>query len=465
MHDRDRRAPEALAGQQPVTQPVVRRPLAAATRLEVGDDPLDGLGLAQAVVLTGTGQDTVTGRRDTRDRRVVGAGVDDHAHGQAELPGEVEVALVVRGHGHDRPGAVVGQHVVGGVDGHLLTGQRVGRRDTEVHAGLGAVGRLSVDVGELPDLLAVGLQRRQLGGRAELGRQRCVGRHDEEGRAAQGVRSGREHRDGAVPTAIEVDVEVDVRPTGPADPVFLHEQHRRRPVPLELLHVVEQPVGVLGDPEVPLRQLTLGDLGATALAATTDDLLVSQHRLVLGAPVDRRAAPGGQAPLPEAQEQPLGPAVVLRVGGVQPRRPVEADGVAAKSLGLGLDVGVRPRRRVLTPLDGGVLGRQPEGVPADGVQHVVPPAHPEPGDHVADPERLCVPHVQVTAGVAEHVDDVRLRGALTASCPVEVEAVPHREPPVLQRVRVVDLGLVGDRRHRLILRAQTRQFRPRRIDR
>ena len=51
------------------------------------------------------------------DRRVR---VDDDAHGQAELAREVEVALVVRGHGHDRAVAVVGEHVVGGPDRHAL---------------------------------------------------------------------------------------------------------------------------------------------------------------------------------------------------------------------------------------------------------------------------------------------------------------------------------------------------------
>ena len=39
--------------------------------------------------------------------------LDDPPDRQAELPRELEVALVVGGHGHDRAGAVLHQHVVG----------------------------------------------------------------------------------------------------------------------------------------------------------------------------------------------------------------------------------------------------------------------------------------------------------------------------------------------------------------
>ena len=54
------------------------------------------------------------------------------------------------------------------------------------------------------------------------------------------------------------------------------------------------------------------------------DLLVGQHGLVVRAPVDVAAPPVGQPALAEAQEQPLRPPVVVRVGRVQPAGPVEA---------------------------------------------------------------------------------------------------------------------------------------------
>ena len=47
--------------------------------------------------------------------------------GSSNSRGELEVALVVRGHGHDRAGAVAHQHVVGDEDRDALVVRRVDR--------------------------------------------------------------------------------------------------------------------------------------------------------------------------------------------------------------------------------------------------------------------------------------------------------------------------------------------------
>ena len=97
---------------------------------------------------------------------------------------------------------------------------------------------------------------------------------------------------------------------GAADPVALHGPHPVRPL-FELLQVGEQPIGVVGDPEEPLRQvLPLDDRPAT-LAGPVDHLLVGEHGLVLGAPVDRSFLLVGETPIPQLEEQPLVPAVVV----------------------------------------------------------------------------------------------------------------------------------------------------------
>ena len=347
----------------------------------------------------------------------------------------------MRGHGHDRPGPVVGQHVVGSEDRQLFAVQRVDRRDTQGHPCLGPIGRLPFDVGQRARLLAVGLEGLALLRGAQVVRQRCIHRDDEEGRAVQRVRAGREDRDRP-----SVDHEVDVGSHGPADPVLLHQQDAFGPGALQRRHVVQQPVGVVGDLEVPLRQGALGDLCAAALALAGDDLLVGQHRLVVGAPVDGGVLAVGQPALAELQEQPLGPAVVLRVGGVQPGRPVEADGVAPERVGLHVDVGVGPLRRVGVALDGGVLRWQAEGVPAGGVQHVIAPPHPVARHDVGNRPGLSVTHVQIPAGIGEHVQHVALLGTGTTAGPVEVEAVPHRQPGVLHGVWVVRLGFLDHQR-------------------
>ena len=87
-----------------------------------------------------------------RLRRVGRAGVQHDPDRQPERPGEVQVTLVVRGHRHDRAGAVVGQHVVGRPDRDALAVDRVDRVPAQEHAGLLAVGRLPLDVGQLPHL-------------------------------------------------------------------------------------------------------------------------------------------------------------------------------------------------------------------------------------------------------------------------------------------------------------------------
>ena len=99
VDDRDRLAPVALAGEYPVAQLVVHRLVAKALLLDhVGGFLFQYRGL-HAVPVAGIG--------------------DDLHDGQAELLGELEVAVVVGGHAHNRAGAVVSQHVIGQPDGRL----------------------------------------------------------------------------------------------------------------------------------------------------------------------------------------------------------------------------------------------------------------------------------------------------------------------------------------------------------
>ena len=287
------------------------------------DGGRDGLGLGQPVQGAGVDQGALAGGRRAGDRGIFLAGVQHGPDRQVEGPGEVEVALVVGRDGHDGARAVVGQDVVGGPDGQLLAVERVDRVAAGEDAGLLALGGLAFDLGQRLDLFAVGVQ----GGGVLLGDQfdgeRRVGGDDEERGAVQGVRAGGEDGDvlGGL-AAVGLDHEVDVRALGAADPVLLHGQDALGPVPAQFVHVIEQPVGVVGDLEVPLVQRLLGDGRAAALAGAVDYLFVGQHGLVLGAPVDRGILAVGQAALVEALEQPLGPAVVLRVGGVQAAGPV-----------------------------------------------------------------------------------------------------------------------------------------------
>ena len=473
MDHRDRRAPEPLARDQPVAQAIGLRGATGAGLLELLDDARDRVALGQSVERLRVDHPAVAGQRDAGPRGVeiqegglVRARIDrnaalvelDHGNGaghrcggvhhdlhrQIERAREVEVALVVRGDGHDGAVAVVGQDVVRGPDRQALAVDRVDRVALEEDAGLGPVGGLTFDVRLASDRFEVVLEahadvRRRAG--SELRREVAVGGHDEEGRTVQGVGTRREDRDGALAS---FDLEVDVGADGAADPVALHPDDLLRPEALELVQVVEQAIGVVGDLEVPLRELLLHDLGAAALAPAVHDLLVGEHGLVVRAPVDRALLAVGQVALVQALEQPLVPAVVLGVARVEDARPVVRRAVLAEALLVLRDVLVGPLAGLGAALDGRVLGGQAEGVPADRVQHVVAAVTPEARDHVDVGVALGVTHVQVARGVREHAEHVLARARVLVAAGAErVGLGPARLPLLLGRVRVVASAFSG----------------------
>ena len=144
-----------------------------------------------------------------------------------------------------------------------------------------------------PELLDLG----SVLGRGELVDQRVLGGDHRVGHAERGVRAGGEDPQreplppvGAVPA---LDDQVELGPLGPADPVALHGLDPLGP--LEVVEVGQQLVGVAGDPEEPLLEVTLDHQVARALTgAVGQDLLVGQHGLAARAPVDRGVGPVGQ---------------------------------------------------------------------------------------------------------------------------------------------------------------------------
>ena len=392
---------------------------------------------------------------------------------QAEPGRELPVALVLAGHRHDRAGAVAHQHVVGDEHRDHLVGDRVGGEGAGEDAGLVAALGLPLQVGAQLGGPAVGLDRvagrrrspgpggRYVGGPGAGGhlvQHRVLGRDDHEGGAEQRVRPGREDLDRA-----GIAGEPDPGALGAADPVALLQLDRLRPV--QLVQVGQQPRGVGGDPHHPLAQVALEDREVAAVAAPLGgDLLVGQHRAQAGAPVDRRvrqvdqpvrvddpaavqlvqvgprdpgrdagdvrrhaSGAGGQQRLQlgdrpgpprlvvvpavvDLQEDPLGPAVELGVGGRHAASAVVRQPQPAQLLAHRRDVRLGGDPRVLPGLHGVLLGGQAEGVVAQRVQHVVP-GHPlEPAVHVGGDVAQRVPDVQPDARrVREHVQHVALR--------------------------------------------------------
>ncbi len=262
-----------------------------------------------------------------------------------------------------------------------------------------------------------------------------LGRHHEEGRAEQRVRTGRE--DGVVDAHLRVG-ERDLGALGAADPVALHRDHVLRPV--DRREIVEQAVGVVGDAEEPLLELAQLDGGAAALAGAVDDLLVGQHGGVLGTPVDRGLLAVGQPALEELQEDPLGPAVVARLVGAELTRPVDRDAPGAELALEGLDRGLGGDARVHAGLDRVVLGRQAEGVVAHRVQDAHAVATAEMRDRVSDRVVLQMPHVGLARRVREHLEHIGARRAvvLVGDFPGAL-AFPDRLPLAFDLVRLVTM--------------------------
>ncbi len=381
--------------------------LAPALGLEPLDDLAAALGGRHAVEVAGVHEYLVVRVLGVRLALVdlAVARPDDMPDRQPVRLREREVARVVRGDGHDRARAVVGQDVVGDEDGQALAVHRVDGVQARVDAGLvlaggallGLLGRGAADV--LVDLAGA------VGALGDACDELVLGRQHEERRAEERVRARREHRHVLVQL---LDPELDLGAFRAADPVALPPGDRLRVV--DPVEVVEQLLRVVRDPEEPLlHQADLDQRPAALAAAVGRDLLVREHGLVVRAPLHRRRLAVGEPLLEEAQELPLLPADVVRVVRRQLARPVVRPADALHRGADRLDVALDRDARRVAAADGGVLGREPERVPAHRVDDVHPVAAAEAGDDVADRVDEHVAHVQRPRRVRELLEHVRLR--------------------------------------------------------
>src|SRR6185295_19521295 len=149
VDDRDRRAPVALPGDQPVPQAIYDRSFPDAALLRIlRDRVLPRLGAR-------SGERSAAYHHALADVGLVQRGVlhavrrDDLADLQLVLLRELEVALVVSGNGHDRAGPIGRQDVVGDEDRDALTREHVSRERTDVDAGLLALRSGALDLGHV----------------------------------------------------------------------------------------------------------------------------------------------------------------------------------------------------------------------------------------------------------------------------------------------------------------------------
>ena len=287
------RAPVALPADQPVLEAIGDDGPAEASGLGVRGHARDRGGRVEPRPLArvrGLARPLVGSRQRFRlERRPFG--LDHDADGERVLLREVEVALVVGGHGHDGARAVAHEDEVAHPDRDELAGEGV----RGVASGEDAL-LLDLALEARPPILAPqALDRREgllLPGRSldQALDPRVLGGQHHEGGAEDGVDAGGEDADGL----LAFDREVDLGPRGAADPVPLLDEHAVRPA--QGRHVVEELVLVGGDAQEPLVELALLHDAVAAPAGPALGLLVGEDGLAGRAPVDLGLLRGRRCP-------------------------------------------------------------------------------------------------------------------------------------------------------------------------
>ena len=179
-------------------------------------------------------------------------------------------------------------------------------------------------------------------------------------------------------------------------------------------------------------------LAAAALTLAVYDLLVSQNDLAGGAPVDVHFLLVCKSRLEQLEEYPLRPLEVVGIGGVYLPVPVEGQTEALELSLEACDVVLCYNGGVYLVLDGEVLSRQTESVPAHREQHVVAlesalsgyDIHSSVGARMTDVESL-------TGGVGELYQRVELRLGVVVFCVERLVFVPVFLPLVFNGGKII----------------------------
>ena len=205
----------------------------------------------------------------------------------------------------------------------------------------------------------------------------------------------------------------------------------------------EQPIRVVGDLEVPLREVAPLDGRAAAPAAPVLDLLVGEHRLIDRAPVHRRFALVRQAVLEHAARRTTGSSGSTRDRRSQTRASSRSPCPSAGSGGACSRCSRASSSRVDPALDRGVLGRQAERVPAHRVHDVVAAhAHACARSRRRGCSSCAWPDVQIARGIRQHLEHVVLRARVVVARDVDALALPALLPRALDGAKIVT-PLVG----------------------
>ena len=172
----------------------------------------------------------------------------------------------------------------------------------------------------------------------------------------------------------------------------MHQLDLGGPV-IEAVERIQQFFGMIGDLEKPLRQLAAFHQCAGSPATPILDLLVGQHRHVLGVPVHDGILAIDQPCFEEVEEKRLLLAVVLWITGCELTRPVDRQAQRLHLRAHVSDVVIGPIARVAAGGHRGVLGGHSESVPAHRMEDIVPRGDLVTRDYVTHRIIAHMPHV------------------------------------------------------------------------
>ena len=304
------------------------------------------------------------------------------------------------GNGHDGPGSIFEENVVCDPDRNGLTRGRVQTTRPGEDPGLGLVVLLPSHQVHLGCRSLVGLHLFFFVRGGDLANQGVLRRQDHIGGPEHRVRPGGEDGNGGAVCSRQ-NREGQRGSLTPADPVFLRLQGGFRPI--DGLQIVQEPLGVIGDPEEPLGYVSLFHGGVAPLAKPTDHLFIGQNRHAGGAPVDWCLLPFSQSSLEELEEDPLGPTVVFRVRGVDRVLPVEHSADLPK---LPREIGHILGRQIHwidALLQSKIFGVNPKGVEPDGLKDRFSRQSLVASVDIGAGEGVDIPNVEpLSGGVGEH---------------------------------------------------------------
>lgn len=186
-----------------------------------------------------------------------------------------------------------------------------------------------------------------------------------------------------------------------------------------------------------LRDLFAFDRRITAPAAAVDHLFIGEHGHVVRTPVHWRGLLVDQALVEQLGEQPLLPAVILRVAGGDLTVPVITKTESLQLVAHVVDVFVGPLCRRHLVLDRGVLGRQAKGIPAHWLHDVLAQHALVAANHITNGVITHMAHVQAATRVREHGQAVELLAALVLDGAKRVVLLPILASRFFNTFRVI----------------------------